>query len=318
MRQGVMACGFTALISAYVSMVNCFSRSSVPTRSARARAVEPSYRSRELMTLDRSRWRNTRNSIVSRSVSGAPRRSITARAISSEAIEWSRPEPLPMSCISSANRTSQGSSISLIRSVKRPSVTDFERSDGHQRVLIHGVAMIEIPHHQAFDVAPLRQRARQDARFLHRPQAHRCLGQGEHALPVVPFRFRSETLQPLDGIRRQPQAMPRHELEQAQILRRLVRPQQHAVARYGELAGGKSRPPFVKPAQERARLLSGNFDGLPHRLVHHPGVAIIVAHQRSRMFAQRFLGVEAQRVLIPPGQFMQPETDAGEETERGR
>ena len=46
----------------------------------------------------------------------------------------------------------------LISSVKRPSVIRFERSDGHQRVLIHGVAMIEIPHHQAFDVAPFRER----------------------------------------------------------------------------------------------------------------------------------------------------------------
>ncbi len=36
------------------------------------------------------------------------------------------------------------------------------------------------------------------------------------------------------------------------------------------------------------------------------------------MFAERFLGVEGQRVLVAPGQLMQPETDAGEEAEGRR
>ena len=36
------------------------------------------------------------------------------------------------------------------------------------------------------------------------------------------------------------------------------------------------------------------------------------------MFAERFLGVETQRVLVAPGQFMQPQADAGEETEGRR
>ncbi len=43
----------------------------------------------------------------------------------------------------------------------------------------------------------------------------------------------------------------------------------------------------------------------PRGAIHQPRVAIIIAHQRSRIFAERLLRVEAQNILIAPRHLMQ-------------
>ncbi len=44
--------------------------------------------------------------------------------------------------------------------------------DGAQRVLIHGVAMVEIAHHQRIDASKFRQDLGQQTETLHRTQRH--------------------------------------------------------------------------------------------------------------------------------------------------
>ncbi len=108
--------------------------------------------------------------------------------------------------------------IDFCPQVGQPPVRDrFKRCDRHQRMFVHGVAMIEIAHHQAFDVAPLRNRRSQRAGFLHGAQSHGRLWELKQALPILPVARESRAVEPVDRIRREAKLMPRHELEQAPV-----------------------------------------------------------------------------------------------------
>jgi hypothetical protein len=56
---------------------------------------------------------------------------------------------------------------------------------------------------------------------------------------------------------------------------------------------------------------------MPHGAIHNARMAEVVAHQHSRMFAQRVLHFEGERVLVAIRGFVQPPTDARKEQQRG-
>ena len=58
--------------------------------------------------------------------------------------------------------------------------------DGAQGVLVHGVAVIKIAHHQRIDRAHFRQNFHQDSQPVHRPQSHPRIIGGKNFLQRVP------------------------------------------------------------------------------------------------------------------------------------
>ena len=94
--------GPTPRMSQTVSTVRSFSRVGLFTAWAKSRTVRGSVRSRFCAMSDISRWFCTSQTTSSVSSASRPRRGQSRAAISAPSAEWSRPEPLPMSCSSSA------------------------------------------------------------------------------------------------------------------------------------------------------------------------------------------------------------------------
>ncbi len=189
--------------------------------------------------------------------------------------------------------------------------------DRNQRVLIDGVAMIEIPNHKAFDVVPFGQRGGERAALLHPAQSVGSMRQRQQLFPLRPTCYRLKALQTIQRVWRKPQLMPRGENEQAQIRRQLVRlAQQDAVADHAELGGRQARPPLMKTAEKSAGLLRGALHGVAGGPIDLARMAVIVAHHGSRMRTHRLLRVKTQNILIPPGHLVQANANAGQELER--
>ena len=62
-------------------------------------------------------------------------------------------------------------------------------ADGDKRVLIDGIAMVEIAHDEAFDSYPLRQGGCEHARFFHLTERERGMRLGEQRLPLTPGKW---------------------------------------------------------------------------------------------------------------------------------
>ena len=139
-----------------------------------------------------------------------------------------------MSWNNSATKSSGRSSVSASSSAKRfrmdrSGAQFLEVFDGDERMLIHGVAVIEVANHQALDLLPFRDRscskpvsciARSGQRRVRQREAglqsgpHRC-----RELRSTPAEYSRDRDPPL-GFERQRHAVPRNEFEQAQHQRR--------------------------------------------------------------------------------------------------
>src|ERR1017187_9575676 len=122
----------------------------------------------------------------------------------------------------------------------------------HQRVLIHRVAMVEVPHHQALHACQLRKQRRQNTRLVHPPHRRRPVLQRNHPLqpsPQLPRRRKifPQRLQPrfqlLRGFRRRLQLVPPRELEHFEhqlrpLLHLVLRPEMHPPPMHREIPVG--------------------------------------------------------------------------------
>ena len=94
--------GPTPRMSQTVSTVRSFSRVGLFTAWAKSRTVRGSARSRFWAVSDMSRWFLTSQTTSAVSSASRPKRGQSRTATSAPYSEWSRPEPLPMSCSRSA------------------------------------------------------------------------------------------------------------------------------------------------------------------------------------------------------------------------
>ena len=145
----------------------------------------------------------------------------------------------------------------------RPSADRFERRDRHQRVLVHRVAMVEIAHHQAFDIAPFRESPRQAPDLLHRAQI-RAMPSADCSSRFQSSQSRFGISKPFRrsiGIRREAQADAARRTRTSSDPRMHCarRPQQHAVARTVNSGRGQTRSPLVKSPEQRVRLSSARL-----------------------------------------------------------
>ena len=122
-------------------------------------------------------------------------------------------------------------------------------------------------------------------------------------------------------------AVPRHELKQAQRQFRLgfqsVRHAQvDALARYREIGVREARAPVFELREQRTGLGFARFQFAQRGAVDVARMAEVIAHPGRGsagvpLFGGLFLGVEGERVIIPPGAAMQEGAQARQERKRG-
>jgi hypothetical protein len=112
--------------------------------------------------------------------------------------------------------------------------------------------------------------------------------------------------------------VPRHKFKKLQsVLHRGRRPEPDLFTQHREFRSRKPRPEILKSFHQVARSCLRRLHRATRRAIHCARMAKIIAHQLRRIPAQRFLHVEAQQVLIPPGRFMHPHPQPGVKFERG-
>ena len=214
----------------------------------------------------------------------------------------------------------------------------LEKLHRHDGVLIHGVAVVEVPHHQALHSRPFRQDGRQHAGLMHGLERHGRVGQRKQLLEERPAvlsgvkpqgKTRQVVQDPPFRIRRQANSVPRDEQEHAfhklrVLIEKLGGLEVDPFLRYRDLGVGEPRSPIAKLGEQRAAIGLAEFHPTGRGAMDATGVHEVSAHPTrgvrpayERLLGDLLLRIERQQVAVAPGLVVQVAAQRGQEVPSG-